>query len=375
MKRALFALLLIPVLLSAPLSGQGKRARNVVLFLADAGGTSTIAAASLHAHGAARKLFIQGMPHIALSDTSTASQIVTDSAAGMTAIVTGQKTHNGVISLSSKTVRGKVDGDPLKTILEYAEEHGLATGLVTNDQLTGATPAALYAHANERAASAVIFQQAFAPRFGDGVDVMIGPGRAAITKSLAAAGVDIEALSKEKKRPIHASLAEVPADARRAIVLLDSRKFDIQEATLAAHTILSRSKKGYFLMVEGDTHTDNVREGLDAMVALDQTIAKVTSVAGKDTLVVFTADHSFDIRLRGGLLETPLLNGLDEEEKLAATEKRRNIRIPAVRMDNGHTGEAVLVAATGPGAERVRGFMDNTDVFRVMMQAFGWKAD
>ena len=243
------------------------------------------------------------------------------------------------------------------------------------DPGAGATPAALYAHANDRAASAVIFQQAFAPRFGDGIDVMIGPGRAAITKSLNAAGVELDALSKEKGRPIHAALSEVPADARRAIVLLDTRKFDIQEAALAAQKILSRNKKGYFLMVEGDTHTDNVRDGLDAMVALDQAIAKVSAAAGKDTLVVFTADHSFDIRLRGGLLETPLLTGLDEEEKVAAAEKRRNIRIPAVRMDNGHTGEAVLVAAKGPGAERVRGFMDNTDVFRVMMQAFGWKAD
>ena len=370
MKRILLVVLLTPALLSA----QG-RARNVVLFLADAGGTSTIAAASLHAHGAPRKLFIQSMPHVALADTSTASQIVTDSAAGMTAIVTGQKTQNGVISLSASTVRGKVDGEPLKTILEYAEQHGLATGLVTNDGLTGATPAALYAHANDRAASAVIFQQAFAPRFGDGVDVMIGPGRAAITKSLAAAGVDIDTLSREKGRPIHAALSDVPADARRAIVLLDSRDFDLQEAALAAQKILSRHKKGYFLMVEGDTHTDHLRQGLDKMAMLDRTVASVTAAAGKQTLVVFTADHSFDIRLRGGLLATPLLTGIEEEEAKAAAEKRRDIRIPAVRMDNGHTGEAVMVAAQGPGAERVRGFMDNTDVFRVMMQAFGWKAD
>ena len=173
----------------------------------------------------------------------------------------------------------------------------------------------------------------------------------------------------------HASLSEVPADARRAVVLLDSRDFDLQEAALAAQKILSRHKKGYFLMVEGDTHTDHLREGLDKMAMLDRTVASVTAAAGKQTLVVFTADHSFDIRLRGGLLATPLLTGIEEEEAKAAAEKRRDIRIPAVRMDNGHTGEAVMVAAQGPGAERVRGFMDNTDVFRVMMQAFGWKAD
>jgi alkaline phosphatase len=332
-----------------------------------------VTAASLHAHGTSRVLFVQQMPHVALSDTSTASQVVTDSAAGMTAIVTGQRTHNGVIAMSAETVRGKSDGEPLKTILEYAEEKGLATGLVTNDALTGATPASLYAHANDRAKSSTIFRQAFAPRFGDGVDVMIGPGRASITKALAAEGTDPAALAATAGREIHASLDEVPADARRAIVLLDSNDFDLQAAVLAAHRILSRHKKGYFLMVEGDTHTDNVRRGLDRMVALDATVARMANTVGRDTLLVFTADHSFDIQLRAGRLGDTLLAGLEDEEAKAAAEKRRNIRTATVRMDNGHTGEPVLVAAQGPGAERVRGYMRNTDIFHVMMAAFGWK--
>lgn len=368
MKRVLLALLLTPALLSA----QG-RARNVILFLADAGGISTVTAASLHAHGTSRGLFVQQMPHVALSDTSTASQIVTDSAAGMTAIVTGQRTHNGVIAMSADTVRGKSDGTPLKTILEYAEEHGLATGLVTNDAVTGATPASLYAHANDRANSSTIFRQAFTPRFGDGVDVMIGPGRAAITRALAAEGTDPVALATAAGREIHASLDEVPADARRAIVLLDSSDFDLQAAVLAAHRVLSRQEKGYFLMVEGDTHTDNVRRGLDRMVALDATVARMAKAAGRDTLLLFTADHSFDIQLRAGRLGEPLLAGLEDEEAKAAAEKRRNIRITTLRMDDGHTGEPVMVAAQGPGAERVRGYMRNTDIFHVMMSAFGWK--
>lgn len=370
MKKVLVALLLMPALLTA----QG-RAKNVVLFLADAGGIPTITAASLHSQGVSRGLFIQKLPYIALSDTSTASQVVTDSAAGMTAIVTGQKTHNGVISQASDTVRGQADGAALKTILEYAEQHGLATGLVTNDSLTGATPAALYAHANDRAQSAVIFQQAFAPRFGDGVDVMIGPGRAAITKSLVAAGLDIDAVARAANRRIHAALSDVPDDARRAIVLLDSSDFDLEQAVLAAHRILSRNSKGYFLMVEGDTHTDDVRRGLDRMIALDKTIATMSSVVGRDTLLLFTADHSFDIAVRGGLLGKPLLDGLEAEQARAAVEKRRNIRIPGVRMDNGHSGEPVMIGAMGPGADRVRGYMSNTDVFQVMMRAYGWKAD
>ena len=140
-------LLLVPAVVSAD-----RRARNVVLFLADAGGIPTIHAASLHGYGAPRKLFIQRMPHIGLSETSSASRFVTDSAAGMTAIVTGQKTNNNVVSQSASAERGVRDGEPLKSILEHAEERGLSTGIITNDALTGATPAALYAKANDRVA-------------------------------------------------------------------------------------------------------------------------------------------------------------------------------------------------------------------------------
>ena len=76
--------------------------------------------------------------------------------------------------------------------------------------------------------------------------------------------------------------------------------------------------------------------------------------------------------MRGGQTGTPLLEGLEEAQAKAIEEKRRDIRIPAVRMDNGHTGEEVLVAAQGPGATRVRGYMANTDLFKVMMAAFRW---
>lgn len=43
-----------------------------------------------------------------------------------------------------------------------------------------------------------------------------------------------------------------------------------------------------------------------------------------------------------------------------------------IRMENGHTGEGVLVAAQGPGAERVHGFLANTELFHIMMTAYGW---
>jgi alkaline phosphatase len=369
MTRLLLAsLLLVPALIT----GADRRAKNIVLFLADAGGIPTINAASLHGYGAPRKLFLQRMPHVGLSDTSSAVHFVSDSAAGMTAIVTGQKTRNGFIAQSESGERGVRDGVPLKTILEYAEERGLSTGIITNDAVTGATPASLYAKANDRASTAVIFPQVFAPRFGDGVDVMIGAGRPAIAKALAAAGLDLDALARDKGRPLLAAIAEVAPDAKRAIVLYESAQFELAEAMQVAVRVLSRNPKGYFLMVEWDTHTDNLRRGLDRMVELDRAIEQ-TAKDSKNSLLLFTADHSFDIRVRGGEPGRPLLEGFEEAEAKRVEEKRRDIRIPAVRMDNGHTGEEVLVAAQGPGAERVRGYMANTDLFTVMMAAFGWK--
>jgi alkaline phosphatase len=366
MRRLLVTLLIaVPWLLSAQAPA---RARNVILFLADAAGIPTLNAASIHGYGAPRKLFVQRMPHIALPETSTASQFVTDSAAAMTAIVTGARTHNGVLGQAEDAVRGKKDGTPLKTILEYAEERGMATGVISNDSLAGATPAALYAKSNDRNKTAEIFLQAFRPRFGDGIDVMIGSGRSDIVVALAKQGQTLEALGSEHQRPIFSSLEDADRSAARAIVLLDDEEFDIAAAVRRAVEVLSRNQNGYFLMVESDAHTDSIRHGLDRVVAFDRAIEQLASRLPDDTLLLFTADHSFDLRVYAGEWGKPLLSGAAAEKDDGAI----SVRLRSVRMDDDHTGEEVLVAAQGPGSERVRGYMANTDLFSVMTAAFGW---
>lgn len=350
------------------------RARNVVLFLADAGGNATIHVASLFGHGAPNSLYLQKMPHVALSDTTTAAELVTDSAAGMTAIVTGERTVNGVVAQSATAVRGKQDGEPLKTILEYAEERGLATGVISNDSLTGATPASTYAHVNDRDMTAAIFQQAFTPRFGDGVDVMFGSGRPNITRRLEEAGTSLDALATEHNRPILTALDEVPADATRAIVLFEDQNFDVNAAISKAIEILSRNPNGYFLMVEVDTHTNNVRRGLERMVTMDRAIEHTASlVVDNETLLLFTADHSFDLRLRGGRVGTSPDDGVEEAVQEAREAKTGEVRARVVRMQDSHSGEPVIATAQGPGADRVGGYMLNTDLFDVMMAAYGWE--
>jgi alkaline phosphatase len=179
------------VLLIPDLTAQD-RAKNVILFLGDAGGIPTISAASIYGYNKPHRLFVQRMPHIALSETSSASQWVTDSAAGMTAIVTGHKTHNGVISQSDVAVRRLKDGAPLKTILEYAEEQGLSTGVVSNSSAASATPAACYAHVNDRRKEGEIFAQILEPRFGDGIDLVLGAGQLRILDEMRKLGLDPE---------------------------------------------------------------------------------------------------------------------------------------------------------------------------------------
>lgn len=376
MTRTLFAALVLSAGLalsatSVPVDAPQTSARNVILFLADAAGIPTINAASRFGHDAPRRLFVQRMPFIGLSDTSTASEWVTDSAAGMTAIVSGVKTHNGVIGQGPDAVRGKTDGAPVKTLLDYAEAHGLSTGIISNDAIAGATPAALYAHVNDRSKDGDIVVQALDAHGGDGLDVLIGfaqSERAAVKAS----GRDLDTLVRASGRPLFTSLASVPSDARQAFVFTETREFNLQEAIRVAVSILSRNPKGYFLMVESDAHTDRPEQGLRHLVQFDTIIEGEARRATPDTLLLFTADHSFDLRIHDGRNGDKVLEGLDQLEGSAA-RANPSLRLSHVRIDNTHTGEEVLVAAMGPGAERVHGYLDNTDLFRIMLDAWGWK--
>jgi alkaline phosphatase len=362
MSRPVFGSVIFLLALSLSAFGADK-AKNVILFLGDAGGLSTLHAASIHAHGEPGKLYVQRMPHMALSDTSSAADWVSDSAAGMTAIVTGSKTNNGVISQSADAVRGKQDGAPLKTILEYAEERGLSTGIISNSSMADATPAACYAHANDRRKTGEIFAQVVTPRFGDGVDLVLGPGRKAILAATQTLGVDLAAELSKKGYHFGETLNSIPADAKRAVVLSDDDDFDIHAATELAIRILSKNKKGFFLMVESDLHTNRLARGLGRAAKFDRLIQSTAEQMRKNTLVLFTADHSFDLRIsrRAG-----------RGDALFTTVEGKDLPAAAVTVPGHHSAEHVLIAAEGPGADRVRGFMSNTDVFHIMMAAYGW---
>jgi alkaline phosphatase len=351
----------------APAAASAQKARNVILFLGDAGGLPTLNAAGILANDRPQSLYIHTMPHVGLSDTSALNNWVTDSGAGMSAIMTGRKTNNAMISVVPTGAGGAVV--PVKTFLEYAEEHALSTGVITNMDVWDATPAACYAHVASRKDRDAIFGQFLAPRFGNGVDILIGKGRADAVESFATRQTTPEAaFTRAGYR-----YGEDPAlvrEASRAVVLRDTDFAPIPavEATIAQ---LARNPKGYFLMVEWDMHTDDPKAGLRHAIEMDDMIRRISAIAGKDTLILFTADHSFGLRLNGGKRGTPLAPQYAAAGgKPGATIENNDI----IGVRDGHTGEEVVVAASGPGAEQVHGFFPNTRLFDVMMSAVGWKA-
>lgn len=341
------------------------RAKNVILFLGDAGGLPTLNAAGIRAHDKPQSLFIQGMPHIALADTSALDTWVTDSAAGMTAIMTGRKTNDGMLSLLPSNGE---EGPPLKTLLEYAEEHGLATGVVTNMQIWGATPAACYAHATSRESMVEIFTQVFNPRFGDGVDVLIGKDRRKLFEAMEKGGQNVTAALQKAGYRFFESPSALTPDAPRAVSIYDGDDFTPAPVIDTVLQIFSGNPRGYFLMVEWDMHTEKMNQGLDRVIVLDDLIRHVAGKVSPDTLIIFAADHSFDLRVQAGRKGKPFV------EQIAATPADAPPPYkPVVRMSNTHTGEEILVAAQGPGAEQLHGFIPNTRIFEVMMAAYGWR--
>ncbi|WP_375404460.1 alkaline phosphatase [uncultured Sphingomonas sp.] len=344
------------------------RPRNVIVFLGDAGGLSTLSAAGIMAHDRPQSLFIQSMPHVGLSDTSSRNRWVSDSAAGMTAIMTGHKTDNGVVSMVPAAAGGAPV--PVKTFLEYAEERGLSTGIVTNMAIWDATPAACYAHAASRRDKDAIFAQMLAPRFGNGVDILIGKGRRDAVASFAKRQTTMEQAFAGAGYRFGDDPAIVSRSPRTAVLRdTDFAPLPAVEATIAQ---LARNPKGYFLMVEWDMHTDDPQAGLRHVVEMDDMIRRIAAVAGEDTLILFTADHSFGLRMSGGDRGTPLAAQFAAAAARPGTTSANN---PFISIEDGHTGEEVVTTASGPGADQVHGFFANTRIFDMLMNAVGWTRD
>jgi len=134
-----------------------RRAKNVILFVGDGMGVSTITAARIlegqmkGKPGEENRLSFDRFPYTALSKTYSWDQQTSDSAPTMTAMATGYKGREGQLSVNHTTPRGEcnaavIEAKKLRTVLEQAADMGKSTGIVSTARITHATPAALYAH-------------------------------------------------------------------------------------------------------------------------------------------------------------------------------------------------------------------------------------
>ena len=229
------------------------------------------------------------------SQTRSASALVTDSAAGGTALATGGRTINGYIGVYP-TDPLEVLGTPA-SITELAMSRGMSTGVVTSDAVTGATPSAFSAHEEDRGMS----EELFADQVASDIDLIWG-------------AIDTDTVTKEacaaNNKAYVSSLSEVQAlkAGQKSIGQFDcdtmwqgldnSDQPTLSELTVEAIDILDDDKDGFFLMVEGAhidkrSHSQDGDGAMTAVLEFDKAIGKALDFAEKDghTLVVITADH------------------------------------------------------------------------------------
>ncbi|MGE0825734.1 MAG: alkaline phosphatase [Candidatus Binatia bacterium] len=378
-------------------------AKNVILFVGDGMGISTVTAARIFdgqqrgESGEENQLSFEKLPYVALSKTYSANQQTSDSAPTMTAMVTGVKTNDRLISVDQTIKLGEANGElvkqhALKTVLEMAETRGLATGVVTTARLTHATPAACYAHTSDRdwegdgdlpegTTVPDIARQLIEFPFGDGLEVALGGGR---EKFLPSSYADPEDKGKKGSRKDERDLtqewlkqyknaayvwnaqqfAAVEAATTDHLLGLFERshleyEFDrladtagepsLSEMTAKALQILQKNDNGFFLMVEGGRidhahHAGNAFRALTEAIELSKAVqVALDNTKREETLIIVTADHSHVFTIGGYPKRgNPILGKVVAPDRTEFTRDMLGLPYTTLNYANGpgYTGES-----------------------------------
>ncbi len=342
-------------------------ARNVILMIGDGMGYEQVDAGSYYLSGAGGSLCFEPYYKCGVTTYSLDSS-VTDSAAAGTALATGHKTNNGIISQSPS-------GTPYETILEAAKSMDKRTGLVTTVPITHATPAAFGAHEPSRnnysnigydylnvPQPEVIFGGGDPNRGGSGYftssHVATAQSQGYTVVYNAAQMWALDAGSVDKALGLFAGTYMTYEYDRTP----SNTEPHLSEMTERALSIMSNDPDGFFLMVEGGRidnagHSNDIARLTEEVVEFHNAVQVALDwIQGRtDTLLIVTADHE-----TGGL---------------TATNQGIGSYAAASWSTGGHTGANVPLYAVGPDAgladaHIVGGEMDNTDVYRVMMDAY-----
>ncbi|KNF08245.1 alkaline phosphatase III [Gottschalkia purinilytica] len=274
-----------------------------------------------------KKLTMNTLPIAGINTTHSENSLITDSAAAGTALATGHKTKNGMLS---KLPNGK----DVKTLIEVAEEKDMSTGIITTTRLTHATPAAFASHNVNRSNE----NEIAVDYLDSGVDFFAGGGlrhfipnnwtndeKDAADRTIKSKREDDRNLLEEfkdngyitfygkkgvkdfrdykpkKDDKIFASFTDshMPYEVDRLNSLYKNNVPTLSQMTQKGIETLSQNKKGFFLMVEGG-RIDHASHTNDAVGVIKETIEFDNSVKiayeflkkyPKDTLIVVTADH------------------------------------------------------------------------------------
>ena len=361
MKNKICLLLLLPFLLlnSQAFSQNEKnekdqpKAINVIYMIGDGMGLPQVFATML---ATGNDLVFKQFPYIGVVDTRSASNTITDSAAGGTALACDKKTKNGMVGMDVDTVA-------MPTILDVLADQGKSTGIVVTCYSGHATPADFYAKVPKRSMYEDIAVQLAE---SDKVDVMIGGGKKHFIHRKDSVNL-IERMEKELGWKVYDSLSEVDPNCMKYAVLAadghmpvyPERGEFLPDGVRTALRTLEKNEKGFFLMVEG-SQIDFACHAHDSVNMVDETVdfSNAVQVAldyaktHDNTLVVVTADH-----------ETGGLTMIDPAGKYT------NI---AFNYSTGsHTCLPVMIYVYGPGAEQFTGWMQNNEVKAKILDACG----
>ena len=321
---------------------KGKKVKNIIFMIGDGMGLEQISAAWVCNGGS---LNLDNFTNVGIQRTYSANKLVTDSAAAGSALATGHKTNNGMVSMTPDSV-------VVKSLAEVAMEKGKRAGAAVTCRVNDATPAVFFSHSPSRknqedivsqmASSGVYFLSGGGTKFWcdreDGRNVV----EEIKQKGYAYAGTK-EELMAVKEGPVVALM-----DSYELKPSLD--RGDILPVSVAKALELLDNKKGFFLMVEGSMiddggHDNKAGHTMEEIFDFDKTIGVVLEWAAKDgeTLVVVTGDHA-----TGGMT---LLSGSIEDK-----------RIRVNYSTTGHNGIALPVFAWGPHSEDFIGVYENTEL-------------
>ena len=332
---------------------ESAKAVNVIYMIGDGMALPQVYAAML---ASGEDMTFQQFPYIGVVDTHSASNDITDSAAGGTALASDHKTNNAMLGVNPDSI-------PVKTVLEALAEQGKKTGIVVTSYVTHATPAAFYAKVPHRKQyEDIAVQMAENPY----INLIIGGGMKHFAQRKDSLDL-IARMENELGWKVYDNLTEVDVTNQKYAVIADTNHMPkaadrgdfLPRAVKTALKTLDNAENGFFLMVEGSQidfacHGNDSTWMMDEMLDFDYAVNVALDYAKEkgNTLVVVTADH-----------ETGGLTLPDPQGKYT--------NVVFDYSTGSHTCLPVLVYAYGPGAEQFTGWMQNNELKAKIMNACG----